>query len=1702
MAKRDVELIIRAKNEASSTVDAVSKSLAELEERQNTLGLSAKKTDGLLGELASEFDKLKAVSGSVQALTKLQQTAERAGEAFSRQSAELAKSRDNYADLSRTQQMVARAGDSLQKEVAQSAAALAKEAQAAAATKTQLNEYAAAQRKATRASIAAEAALAKARKNYQEKPTPARETKLVDASLRTQQTKKAAREAALAEAQLTSAYRTQSAALQSNRQAHSVLAQSLSEMERAETKLASEVRKTENAIAQQTAEIAEAKGEYAALEAVVERAEQTFRGAAAAQGVLGKSSQEVATQLTVLRARMQELQASQRAQSQAKPLFDPVALREANLGLRDAVTTIRTATNAASRGSVGLRELGNAVDQVSRSGQQLDGLLKATQKQEAAITNARQEWAAAQAEVKRLAGAVRSATQPSDQLASALGRAQGQARAAKDAFVRESAAADELGDSLRRAGLQNNGLADAQARLKARIADNNGILLRGRAALIGFEGASKRAGSGAKQAANGIGQMKQPASSTSGALKDLVKSLGEVNSGGRTTLSLMQRLRGQMLSMAAAAGGLYGIKDAMGGVLQAQLEMDAVQSRLSVAFEGDQAKVQRALQFTEKTADELGLSFRTLSLQYSKLAAASLGTNLEGEKTEAIFRSMAEAARVLRLTDDEVAGSFKAMTDIMSKGTIQAEELKGQLGDRFPGAVQIMAKALGVGTAELAKMMEQGQLTSDKLYEFSQEMGKRVAPALADAMVSASAKIARLQNAVFETQLAIAKSGFLDELTEGVEHLTEALNDPSVQEGFKKIGHYLGELIKLGVVLIDNIDTVVAVLGTLIAFKIAGSLATSLMAIGTAAKGLGGALALVNVQLVALKAASLAAGGGVAGMLTVLGRGAAVLGLYGVIAAEIYMIADAAYGAYEANQQLQKQTEQSKDAQLKASNELAAAQQKLNKLRAEGAGQLLKPQTGSSDTSLDPTSIQSMAKKAAGSYRDMTSAQGRFIQSTEEVVKMTGAEIDAYQDVLVARLKVLSEIQRQAILTGDEEESAKVIASVAEEERALLKALRASKDEEHARTKAIQGTAGAMQEVAETTEQATAKADALNRRLEAVAQMNFDNSVIALEKVHAAKLAALTLDGADEKKILAATTAFEAERLKLISSYADKQMDLVESDTAERKRILDQMKLTDEARAKELVKIDEEASKRRVTIAQQEAQAVSSAREQAMSRYMTALQNVADLDRRVADLRLQGEFQIADIRRSAMSDMNAYSARQRELTELNGRIQREIAQGNFEVAEALAQRQISLAQSLNQEVKSGERVVVSKERAASNAVTATKTANENLISILEKRKQIEKETAEQQRKLYETLTSTLERLNKTLARMSGATEIDIPLTIDEQRAKAEAKRAADLMKAEVIKTKIGVPVTADTREYVSKFKSNVLSVDGTQIAVGVFLEDGAYKLKVNEILDDTIVATAQVELSGPDLQTAISRAREIIQGDIPKMQLAFDSSKTYAEYQTLSTQVQRDIAQDSFVVTSQFEPETTTLDATVQKYATQVTQAPVAFSPDSTQVEQAREAMAQPIVVPVIFKSTGGDSFSQFPTADASAAQGFAYGGYTGPGGKWKPAGVVHAGEHVQPQEVVKEPGALQFLEQIRRDGFQQTMRSMQRQMRGYAVGGLVAQRSPVGSSPLSQANPSWGTTNRGTFNFHLPGGESISMQGAVSDWDELSRLSLKYRRS
>ena len=156
------------------------------------------------------------------------------------------------------------------------------------------------------------------------------------------------------------------------------------------------------------------------------------------------------------------------------------------------------------------------------------------------------------------------------------------------------------------------------------------------------------------------------------------------------------------------AAAIITIKNAIGGVtmamIDAQMQADKVKNSLAFAMGGAQAA--QEIQYLRQVTDQLGVSFAAVAPMYGRLAAATKGTNLEGRATREIFESIAQASVVMGLGVEETEGAMRALVQMVSKGQIQAEELRGQLGERLPRAFQIFADSMGVTTGELSKLLE------------------------------------------------------------------------------------------------------------------------------------------------------------------------------------------------------------------------------------------------------------------------------------------------------------------------------------------------------------------------------------------------------------------------------------------------------------------------------------------------------------------------------------------------------------------------------------------------------------------------------------------------------------------------------------------------------------------------------------------------------------------------------------------------------------------------------------------------------------------------------------------------------------------------------------------------------------------------------------------------------------------------------------
>lgn len=286
-------------------------------------------------------------------------------------------------------------------------------------------------------------------------------------------------------------------------------------------------------------------------------------------------------------------------------------------------------------------------------------------------------------------------------------------------------------------------------------------------------------------------------------------TLGFTNSIGKATQGLKVFKKGvsdwseEAKKLDSGLAGLAGKFSALFGgvstVAFAKSVFDAglIVDRLNQSFTaitGSANLAQQELTFIKDKANELGLEFASSADAYKKLMAAAKDTPLEGQ-TRDIFLGIAEASTVLNLSAEETEGALRAIVQMISKGKVSAEELRSQLGEQLPGAFQLAAKAMGVTTQELDKLLEQGKVTAeDMLPKLIKILHEQYGKAALAAGNSATAGVNKFKNAWLEFRAAIAQSGFMDVATGKIRDITNALNDPETQKSVAQLTRRFTEM--------------------------------------------------------------------------------------------------------------------------------------------------------------------------------------------------------------------------------------------------------------------------------------------------------------------------------------------------------------------------------------------------------------------------------------------------------------------------------------------------------------------------------------------------------------------------------------------------------------------------------------------------------------------------------------------------------------------------------------------------------------------------------------------------------------------------------------------------------------------------------------------------------------------------------------------
>ncbi len=142
--------------------------------------------------------------------------------------------------------------------------------------------------------------------------------------------------------------------------------------------------------------------------------------------------------------------------------------------------------------------------------------------------------------------------------------------------------------------------------------------------------------------------------------------------------------------------GVFILQDALKRVsvdaFNAYAELDKLKTSLNFASGGSSGGSQ-SLRFVKQQVHDLKIPLQASIQGFVQLEAAARGSVLAGKDTKDIFQGVSQASTVLSLSSEETGGAIGALSQMISKGTVAAEELRGQIAERIPGAIGIAARS-------------------------------------------------------------------------------------------------------------------------------------------------------------------------------------------------------------------------------------------------------------------------------------------------------------------------------------------------------------------------------------------------------------------------------------------------------------------------------------------------------------------------------------------------------------------------------------------------------------------------------------------------------------------------------------------------------------------------------------------------------------------------------------------------------------------------------------------------------------------------------------------------------------------------------------------------------------------------------------------------------------------------------------------------
>lgn len=241
------------------------------------------------------------------------------------------------------------------------------------------------------------------------------------------------------------------------------------------------------------------------------------------------------------------------------------------------------------------------------------------------------------------------------------------------------------------------------------------------------------------------------------AVDDKFKQLtGQMEDTGNESMALSS-LFGNL-----AADGIQRVIASLGNMIgdmsKAGVAMDGIKNTMAAGARGLRQGADE-MAFTADMADRLGLNLQSTYEPYAKFMTSFTRSGGTIAQSRQIFEDLSTAMVSLHLSSAQMENVFVALEQMANKGTVQAEELKRQLGNELPGAFELAAQSMGITAGQLMDLMKKGKVMSkDFLPNFAAMVKDSLGKQIGIAVDQYKAHLNRMQTQTFLLQVNVGQA--------------------------------------------------------------------------------------------------------------------------------------------------------------------------------------------------------------------------------------------------------------------------------------------------------------------------------------------------------------------------------------------------------------------------------------------------------------------------------------------------------------------------------------------------------------------------------------------------------------------------------------------------------------------------------------------------------------------------------------------------------------------------------------------------------------------------------------------------------------------------------------------------------------------------------------------------------------------------------